>query len=208
MERLTTFLDEQFRIMREYSINAEEMMFVYLLFLLKDENGDKSYIFTYFNEIKKSSLPRETIRSLIEKNILKEIEIPESGTSFDITKLEFENKFINKYFVTTNQAGKELYDTYPMYLEFGQKLIPARNITKSGFLDLESFCLSYSKAIRHSRKKHEEILKSLSFAKANNLINIGICEYLATRRWEDHFILMEQFKNGEFNGYCSYTEDI
>lgn len=208
MERLTTFLDNQFSIMKEYNINAEEMMFVYLLFLLKDEDGDKSYIFTYFNEIKKSSLPRETINSLVEKHILKKIEVPEAGQKFDIEKLEFELKFLNRYFVLTIQAGRELYDSYPMHLEYGTKLIPARNITKAGFLSLEAFCLAYSKAIRHSRKKHEEVLESLSFAKTNNLINCGICEYLITRRWEDHIELMKKHKNGEFQGYYSTMEDL
>lgn len=208
MERLSVFLDNQFEIMKEYSINAEEMMFIYTLFLSKNEGGTNKYLFTYFNEIKKSSLPRDMIKSLIEKKVLKPIEIPEAGQALSLDALEFEAKFINKYFVETLQAGRELYDEYPPHLEFGQKLLPARNITKGGFLSLEAFFLAYSKAIRHSKKKHKEVLESLVFAKANNLINCGISEYLITRRWEEHITMLEKSKKGEFLGYQSYTEDI
>ena len=208
MEKLSVFLDNQFDIMKEYSINAEELMFIYTLFLFNDEDGDKKYLQMYFTEIKKSSLPRDLIKSLIDKDVIKEFKIPESGEKLDIRNIQFEAKFLNKYFVSTLQAGRELYDNYPMHLVYGDKMLPARNITKGGFLSLEAFFLAYSKSIRHSKKKHIEVLKSLSFAKSQDLINCGICEYLITRRWEEHFQMMEKYKNGEFNGKFSIVKDV
>lgn len=208
MEKLSVFLDNQFEIMKEYSINAEEMMFIYTLFMSREEDGDPKYLYTYFTEIKKSSLPRDMIKSLIEKEIIKKMDIPNSGEKMDIRLVQFESKFINKYFVTTLQAGRELYDNYPPHLILGDKLLPARNITKGGFLSLEAFFLSYSKAIRHSKKKHAEVLKSLAFAKSQDLINCGICEYLITRRWEEHNDFFEKYRKGEFNGKYSIVKDI
>ena len=198
-------LDIQFEIMKTLNLNAEELMLVEcLLYALDEDEPDYHYITTYFNEIKKSSIPRETLLSLRSKGVLDTTcNIPEAGQSLSIKALQFSKDFLKKYFVTSGEGGLELFDAYPSFIKTQYGDLPAKNITKGGYLSLEAFCVAYRKAIRSSRKTHIKVMECLRFARENNLLTYSIVEYLAGRKWNEH----EKIMNGKSDEFMP-TYDI
>lgn len=195
--------------MARYELSAEEWFFIELLFLATEPNPHLELLYKYFNECKKESLPRETLKSLQEKKILtKTYKIPAEGSELDLNALEFNKNFINYYFKESQEAGQEFFMTYPDFLQFGDKLLPARNITKGGFLSLEDFFYAYGKAIGHDPGLHEKVIEVLKWAVENQLITYGIVEYLITRKWNDHMRMRESGEIGKFAVRVQTLDDI
>ena len=63
------------------------------------------------------------------------------------------------------------------------KLYSLKNISKK-FYSLDEFYFYYSATIGHNPEKHREIMDILAWAKEKNLINFGILEFCASRKWE------------------------
>lgn len=192
--KLANSLDEQLQIMSKYGLNAEEYILIELLLLATDpDEPDVKYLATYFNKCARKTLPRDLLLSLKEKTILhKDYEIPGVGEEFVLEDLEFDAKFLNQYFTMSYSAGKELFETYPSYMQTDDgKLYPARNIIKANVESLEAFFYKYAKAIRHSKKNHICVIESLKWAIENKLITYGIAEYVLSRKWEEHQKMME-----------------
>lgn len=198
MKLYFTTIEEDLQIMQLYNITAEDLFLVKLLFLAQEDNGRQNYIYTYFIECKKDSLPLEKMFLLGEKKILVKETLPQKGEKFYADNLQFDEKFLKDWFVYSHTAGKALMDLYPNYIKTAQgELLPAKNITKTYF-SLESMYASYSKGIRHSKKVHEKVMFLLSWAIENNLIKYGIAEFITSRKWETLSQDYELHKNGLF----------
>jgi hypothetical protein len=197
--KLSIELDKKLNIMTKYTLNAEEWLFIELLFLATEDEPHPQYMYKYFTECAKKSLPKETLQSLKDKNILaKSYKIPKEGEDFDLEAIEWNNTFIKYYFKESQEAGMELWELYPDFLQIngGDKLLPAKNITRGGFLSLEAFFFEYGKGIKNDPILHKKVLESLKWAIENQLIGYMIPEYVITRKWNDHIKMME---SGEVN---------
>lgn len=211
MNKSSVDIERQLSIMSEYSLDAEEYMFIQLVFLAVEPNPHPQYLYKYFRECKKATPTREMILSLKDKKILsKNYSVPEKGEIFRIEDLEFDKTFINKYFKESFEGGEELFNLYPDYLQNASNgnLYPAKNITKGGFMSLEDFFFAYSKAIRHSRANHEKVMDILNWSIQNKLITYGIVEYVVTRKWNDHIRMRELDQVGGFNVKMDTLEDL
>ena len=78
--------------------------------------------------------------------------------------------------------GKELFDSYPPFLNAGNKLYPLKNIAKK-YNSLEEFYFAYSSAIKHSIDSHKEIMELLEWGKENGHISYSIVEFVISRKW-------------------------
>ena len=195
--KLSIELDKKLTIMTKYQLDAEEWLFIELLFLATEDDPHPQYMYKYFTECAKKSLPRDTLQKLKDKNVLaKSYKIPKEGEDFDLEAIEWNQTFIKYYFKESQEAGHELWNAYPDFLQMGDKLLPAKNITRGGFLSLEDFFFTYGKAIKNNPETHKQVLESLEWAKDNQLINYMIPEYVITRKWDDHIRMKE---NGEIN---------
>lgn len=197
--KLSTELNEKLHLMSMYGLDAEEFLLIELLILATDPDAPSvEQLSKYFNQCARKTLPRDTLISLKDKKILsKDYEVPEKGTDFILEDVEFDKKFFNNYFKWSYSAGKELFESYPSYMQTKDgRLYPARNIIKANVESLEAFFFKYSVGIRHSKKTHESVLKSLAWAIENQLITYGIAEYVLSRKWEEHIKFME---TGEIN---------
>jgi hypothetical protein len=197
MDTLAHTLDNELAIMLKWTLTAEEWLFIRLLFLAKEEQHTKPLV-TYFNQCAKTGMPLDVIKSLQKKKILCKDFVAEKGVDFTVDDIEFEDKFDEQYFKIANVGGKEVFDAYPHYLMLsGGKMVPIRNFSKH-FRNEDDLFFTYSKMIKHSRVTHERVLESLEFAKAHNLINYTIAEYVISRKWEDHIHAMDSGEIGKF----------
>mgnify|MGYP007032404378 CR=1 FL=1 len=58
-------------------------------------------------------------------------------------------------------------------------------------------CFAYGEAIKFDPTKHQEVLEILDYARDNNLIQNGICQFIADRQW-DMYKQMRDGNLGEF----------
>lgn len=177
-------LEEDLQIMQYYELSAEELFLIKLIFAAQENNGRQSYIVDYFVKCKHSALPLEQLKILAEKNVLISSSIPTKGDKFIADNLVFTNKFQKDWFVYSHEAGKDLMDKYPNYMQMHNgELLPAKNITKV-YNSLESLYNAYGKSIRYNRDVHQKVLFLIDWAMQNNLLKYGIAEFVASHKWE------------------------
>jgi hypothetical protein len=76
----------------------------------------------------------------------------------------------------------ELFEAYPVCTNINGRTFSLRNITKN-FKDLDDMCWQYGRMIKFDQRKHEEILELLEYAKENDLIHSGICDFILSQGW-------------------------
>ena len=186
MYKLSVDLDRKLEIMMKHGLTAEEWLFIELLWLAED--GQPEYLMKYCNDCCKQGPPRDTMLKLKDKKVFaSSYKIPEAGENFDPTEVEFSKTFINNYFKGSFEAGRELFEAYPPFIQNSEMLLCANNITtKGGYTDENDFFLKYNKAIQHKVENHYKVMEMLEWAKEHKLINFSIVEYVVTRKWETH----------------------
>ena len=101
-------------LMEKYSLSAEEVFIINLLFLASIEEGHAEYLVKYFNlNIDKSDL-RESLLNLQQKGIItKSYKVPAKGKPFDPEAVEFNKNFLHNYRKFSGELGRELFNEYP-----------------------------------------------------------------------------------------------
>lgn len=190
MEKLSLDVERKLNILSKHSLNIEEWFFIELIFLALE--GDEKPLYKYFTECSKTTLPKDTLQHLKDKKVFSAAyKVPKEGENFDYQQVKFSKTFLNNYLKESHELGEELFEAYPAYMQFGDKLFPAKNITKTGFNSLEAFFYAYGKAIKFNPETHRRVMDSLEFAKENELITYGIAEYVISRKWLDHWKVQE-----------------
>lgn len=201
MTKLKLEINKELDIMVELKISAEEWFFIQLLFLFQE--GDEDSLYRYFTQAKKDSVPKATLASLQEKNIIsKSYHIPGEGESFDPVKIIFTIDFYKKFYKTSGEMGMELLTAYPLFIISGNKSFPMKNITKH-FKSLEDFAFMYAKAIKFNKKTHDEIIEIVEWAKENGAIHFSLPEFVISRKWDD----LRKMKSGEIPSQFIATFD-
>ena len=199
--KLKLEINKELDVMIALSISAEEWFFIQLLILF--EEGDEDSLYRYFSQAKKDSVPKQILGSLQEKNIIsKSYHIPQEGEPFDPSQISFSKDFYKKYFKASGEMGLELLNAYPMFITSGNKSFPMKNIAKH-FNSLEDFSFKYGKAIKFNRAEHEEIIRTIEWAKENEAIHFSLPEFLISRKWED----LKKIQSGEISSQFIATFD-
>lgn len=201
-------LDKELEVMSKFKLNAEEWYLIRCLFLAKFE-GLTNYLLTYVKNCSREGITSELLQSLKDKLILdKKFKVPSKGDTFDLRSIEFHQPFLNKYFKTSNEMGRELFDAYPNYLVMDNgKHLPARNlVSKIVFKSQNDFFITYCKQIKYNKDKHDLIIKSLEWAKEKNMIRSSLVEYVISEKYNDHIESMEKDSTGEFDGKLDTLE--
>lgn len=79
--------------------------------------------------------------------------------------------------------GRELFTTYPTFVNINGKLAPLRDISKR-FSSIDEFAFFYSTEIGHNPEKHKEVMEILKWAKDKNQISFGIINFVISHQWE------------------------
>lgn len=191
MGKLSIDVEAQLEVMMKYGLTAEEYFVTQLLFLATEDPPHPEFLISYFVKAAKTSMPVQTLDQLRVKGVLHKDYKVEAGMTFRLEDVQFDAKFLNEHFKLTLEGGAELKNHYPDFLQGFDKLLPAKNIVTGGYRSEEDFFFAYSKAIKHSRKKHDEVMNILEWAKAEKLITYGMVEYVTTKKWEDHIKMRE-----------------
>ena len=191
-------LKEEINLYISSKLTPTELFVIRLLFLAID--GDPQYLIDYLSNVSNGKeLFRQILSSLKEKKVINAtFKVPKEGETLNYKNIPFNKNFLKRYLKEANVAGKQLFDAYPSFININGKMCSIKNITKANLYSLEDFCLYYSKAIKSSKVKHEEVMEALEYGKENNLISYSITEFIASRKWNE---INEIRNSGDINGY-------
>lgn len=182
-------------LMEKYSLSAEEVFIINLLFLASIEEGHPEHLIKYFSlNIDKSDL-RESLLQLQDKGIItKSYKIPAKGQKFDPEAIEFNKNFLHNYRKFSGELGKELFNEYPSIAIINGCEAPLKNYAKK-FNSEDEFFYHYGKSIGWKVSKHNEIIQLIRWAKENNckLLNMNIGDFVISGMWRS----IEELKNGD-----------
>lgn len=195
MKNLELSIEREIDFMIKYQLTSDELFLMKLIWFAQDEHPE--YLHKYFGECKLGKEIRELLMSLRDKGIInKSYIIPEKGEIFNPNDVDF-NKIVTKSFIQHSQElGIQLFDSYPAFTYVNGRPFSLRNITKL-YKSLDEMCFAYGEAIKFDPEKHQEVLEILDYARDNNLIQNGICQFIAERQW-DMYQQMRDGDHGEF----------
>lgn len=187
-------IDEQLVLMEKYRITSDELLFLTVLLLLQDGEGDYTFISQYL------SLPtdcrngiRESLISLQNKEIItKSYKVPNVGEKFIPEDVTINKNFVKNFYRCSFNMGKELFEAYPMFGIINGEPVGIRSVSKK-FDSLEDFYRYYGKTISWKPEKHEYIMELVKWAKEKNLLVTTLANFVIDHKWEE----LEALRNGE-----------
>ncbi|MBQ0113506.1 MAG: hypothetical protein KBT03_10275 [Bacteroidales bacterium] len=147
--------------MNKFQLTAEELLFVYLIFISQSENGNPEehrYLFKKWYVSGGNKRLKSLFESLQEKGVILKSYKPID--EFDPDEVELNSSFVKQYFKLTGELGLQLYNAYPISTWINGRNVSLRNVTKK-FLDLNQFAFWYATTIGHNLQKHKEIMEIL-----------------------------------------------
>ena len=198
MKQFELSIDREIKFMIKYQLTADELFVLRLIFFAQE--GHSEYITTFFTECQLSTSLRDILKSLQTKGIInKSYTIPEEGAVFNADDVDLNKNIVNQFLQHSIDLGMELFEAYPAYTNINGRTFSLRNITKN-FKDLDDMCWQYGRMIKFDQRKHEEILELLEYAKENDLIHSGICDFILSQGW----LALELYRD-EGMGYFDNT---
>lgn len=187
-------IDEQLVLMEKYRITSDELLFLTVLLLLQDGEGDYTFISQYL------SLPtdcrngiREYLISLQNKEIItKAYKVPNVGEKFIPEDVTINKNFVKNFYRCSFDMGKELFEAYPMFGIINGEPVGIRSVSKK-FDSLEDFYRYYGKTISWKPEKHEYIMELVRWAKEKNLLVTTLANFVIDHKWEE----LEALRSGE-----------
>lgn len=187
--------------MEKYRLTVEEWFVIQLLFLASADERQSEPLIKYYSTEGLNQTPlRVMLTNLQEKGILtKEYKIPAPGKKFDPEGVIFNKNFLKDKLKYSLELWEDLYNAYPNEINN----LKMRNYAK--FYDSEEkAAAAYGKAIGWNPKKHEEVMEILEWAKENNRLAYGICEFIISKKWRE----LEEERRDGYNGEMCIMEAI
>ena len=183
MKHITTQIDEEFVIFEKYSVTPNELFFLKMLLLAKEEDMQDT-IYRYFK------LPEEARGSIIEMLeslkkkgiILSTYKIPKKGEKFDPFDVPLSQNFQKHFFKASYDLGKDLFDHYPLSTVINGVETKLRRISNK-FDTLEDAFRTYGKYIRWSETTHKHIIELIEWGKANNYNFTTLGSFIVDNDW-------------------------
>ena len=176
-------MDEEFVLFEKYSITPNELFFLKILLLAKEEDMQET-LQRYF---KLSDSSRGSIRDMLESLqkkgvILSTYQIPEKGSKFSPLDIPLSKNFQTNFFKASYDLGKDLYDHYPISCVVNNVEYKLRRVSKK-FDSLEDAFRTYSKYIRWSQETHKHIIELIEWGKANNYQFTNLADFIIDNDW-------------------------
>lgn len=198
MKQFELSIDREIKFMIKYQLTADELFVLRLIFFAQE--GHSEYITTFFTECQLGTSLRDILTSLQIKGIInKSYAIPKEGAVFNADDVDLNKNIVNQFLQHSQDLGMELFEAYPVCTNINGRTFSLRNITKN-FKDLDDMCWQYGRMIKFDQRKHEEILELLEYAKENDLIHSGICDFILSQGW----LALELYRD-EGMGYFDNT---
>ena len=181
-------------IMEQYHLNPTEYFIIKLIFMVQ-EGYEEPYLLRYLNIKGNKESFRDNLLSLQNKGvILKSWKIPEKGSKFDPLEIPLNKNFFKSFFKSSLILGKELFDTYPMFVNINGTTFGLRNFAKK-FDSIEDFFRFYGKTINWNQELHNKILELIKWDQDNNVgfLKMSISNFVIENKWNE----LEALKNGD-----------
>ena len=186
-----------------YNLTFDEFFLIYMTLLARDEENHEEFINKWFSNGGKDRL-RDLFNSLKNKGIIHKDYNPEV---YNPNNVEFNKNFLKGWYKQSGEMGQELFNEYPPFLSINGRLMSLRNIAKK-FYSLDDFYFYYSSTIGHNPDKHKEIMELVKWGKENDLIRVGILEFIASHKWDELKYLKENNMQGEIASSLNVYESI
>lgn len=183
MKHITTQIDEEFIIFEKYSVTPNELFFLKMLLLSKEEDIQDT-IHRYFKlpENARGSIV-EMLESLKNKGIiLNTYKVPKKGEKFNPLDVPLSKNFQNHFFKASYDLGKDLFDHYPTSTIVNGVEYKLRRVSKK-FNSLEDAFRAYGKYIRWSQTTHDHIIELIEWGKANNYQFTTLDSFIVDNDW-------------------------
>ncbi len=188
MKDLELSLEREIEFMIKHQLSANELFTLRMILYAQDNHEE--YLNNYFTQCSEMNL-RNILVSLQQKGIInKDYIIPTAGTKFNPRDVRFNKNLLKDYIKHSEELGMELFQNYPAFTNINGKTFSLRNITKL-YKSIDEMCFAYGKEIKFDPVQHQKVMNLLEWAKDNNQIHSGICDFIASRKWLDY----EQIKN-------------
>ena len=186
-----------------HNLTFDEFFLIYMTLLARDEENHEEFINKWFSNGGKDRL-RDLFNSLKSKGIIHKDYNPEV---YNPNNVEFNKNFLKGWYKQSGEMGQELFNEYPPFLSINGRLMSLRNIAKK-FYSLDDFSFYYSSTIGHNPDKHKEIMELVKWGKENDLIRVGILEFIASHKWDELKYLKENNMQGEIASSLNVYESI
>ena len=195
MTNLELSIDREIEFMIKYQLTADEFFLMKLIFFAQD--GHPEYLDRFFSQNKLGTEIRSLLQTLQEKEIInKTYNIPDKGEIFKPNDVDFNKRITKNLLEHSQDLGLELFENYPSYTIINGKTFSLKNITKL-YHSFDEMCWAYGKAVKFNLELHKKVLDLLEYAKDNNLICSGICDFIESRKWLD----LEQMQNDDLGTF-------
>lgn len=199
MEKISISVDRELNLLTQYGLTAEEWWIIKLLFLASYPESRVQPLEEYSKIV--GGLKLDIIESLQAKGILKKFKVKKTDhldiddIQFNFVKGEdgksypdipFTANFIKSFLKHSGELGKELFLTYPEFINVNGSFIGARSITTGNhFGSMDDFFFFYGKSIKWNPEAHAEVIRLVNYAKENNLINCSLATFVINQRWRE-----------------------
>lgn len=200
MNHLELSVEREIELMTKTGLTAEELFVARLILYAQDNHPE--YISQFFSQNGKTidSL-RDILVSLQSKGIInKSYKVPSSGNVFKPNDVDFNKNAIKEFYHFSQDLGMELFENYPAFITINDRQYSLRNITKL-YKSFDEMCFAYAKEIKFSLDKHKEVMELLQYAKDNNLIKSGICDFIASHQW----LTIQELQDGNYGTFNTNT---
>lgn len=162
-------------------ISTNQFLLLYLLYTEKFVKVDDKLKYKRIGNIYKWSTEgkgwtKEEIQDLIDKDYvfgIKSVNPKDNTLTYFVDQLILTQKFSDLMFINTTFAFEEILEIYPDTFVVNQSTV----FSKSG--DLDKVQANYSKLIKNSIAKHEEIKQIITYAKERGLCNYKLENFLS-----------------------------
>ena len=163
----------------QLKITANQYLFCHLLYTKEFDTLRKYVTSSYTIKEKEYDLrfTEEEIKDLVDRGYVVKLFNKNSPSSYMVT-----DKFSRKLFIEIDEAGEQLWDTYPKTLKIDGIIQSTRTCDKEEVLEL------YAKRIKFSLEKHKEIMILLNkykvLVKDGRMNGMGIEKWIKGENWD------------------------
>lgn len=183
---------EFIEFLAEHDISERQFMLCWILYLDKEkykgqllpEEGESiANIYRYIELVDQWS--SKEIKELVERDYLID---RSSGKNYYPDQLEVADKFVDAVFATQTQF--ELFvNEYPSFTEHFDD--PRKGDIPLKAVDMERVHKIFNRKIR-SKVKFKKLMKSLKWAKEQDMVRMNILKYLSGELWKAHLKKMKE----------------
>ena len=152
---------------------------------------DRVSTIKYYEENQFNRFTPADIEELLRRDFL--LSLTKDKSEYNLDCFTVTPKFTDSLIVDEDEAGEELWNTFPSWLMVKQNKVSAKSCDKDDLIE------KYAKKIKGSFKKHKKVMSALEeYIKRNNgYATMGIEKFVNSEQWT---LLEQEYKDNPETG--------